>query len=395
MTLGFIPWTTVLVLIAWAAVATQLGALAAGRYRPVARRSARAGSAARPLGARAAGSRSASRRRARSVAARDVHDRVGGRRPHDHVRLLARRCGSRSGPASAHEIRRAHEVVPLGPWRDLAGEVAGPKRRRRVGMALEREQRGRDEEQRADERRDAGSRAGRRRASPRGRRRQAACPDASRRPRRPPRRRGAPRPGGRGRAGPTETPPEVTTTSASSARARACSSASSLSSAAREPLDDGARRREGGREHDPVRLVDLAGLEGVAGLAQLGAGDDDRRRVARGAPCIARIPQAASAARRAAVRTFPAARIVAGADVAAATAGCCLRRRRRLGISISSGRDARPARPGSPRRRPRERRRRSRSRSPRRSPRARCDGRPAATLPTTGSTPGVSPARTA
>ena len=35
MTLGFIPWTTVLVLIAWAAVATQLGALAAGRYRPV------------------------------------------------------------------------------------------------------------------------------------------------------------------------------------------------------------------------------------------------------------------------------------------------------------------------------------------------------------------------
>jgi hypothetical protein len=39
MTLGFIPWTTVLVLIAWAAVATQLGALAAGRYAPVAKRS--------------------------------------------------------------------------------------------------------------------------------------------------------------------------------------------------------------------------------------------------------------------------------------------------------------------------------------------------------------------
>ena len=33
MTLGFIPWTTVLVLLAWAAVAAQLGALAAGRYR--------------------------------------------------------------------------------------------------------------------------------------------------------------------------------------------------------------------------------------------------------------------------------------------------------------------------------------------------------------------------
>ena len=34
MTLGFVPWTTVLVLLAWAAVATQLGALAAGRYAP-------------------------------------------------------------------------------------------------------------------------------------------------------------------------------------------------------------------------------------------------------------------------------------------------------------------------------------------------------------------------
>ncbi len=43
MTLGFIPWTTVLVLIAWAAVAGQLGALAAGRYRPVERRSPRRG----------------------------------------------------------------------------------------------------------------------------------------------------------------------------------------------------------------------------------------------------------------------------------------------------------------------------------------------------------------
>ncbi len=38
MTLGFIPWTTVLVLITWTAIASQLGALAAGRYRPVARR---------------------------------------------------------------------------------------------------------------------------------------------------------------------------------------------------------------------------------------------------------------------------------------------------------------------------------------------------------------------
>jgi len=38
MTLGFISWPTVLVLIAWASVASQLGALASGRYAPVARR---------------------------------------------------------------------------------------------------------------------------------------------------------------------------------------------------------------------------------------------------------------------------------------------------------------------------------------------------------------------
>ncbi|WP_411277970.1 M28 family metallopeptidase [Gaiella sp.] len=37
MTLGFISWPTVLVLIAWAAVATQLAALASGRYTPAAR----------------------------------------------------------------------------------------------------------------------------------------------------------------------------------------------------------------------------------------------------------------------------------------------------------------------------------------------------------------------
>jgi hypothetical protein len=35
MTLGFVSWPTVLALLAWAAVASQLGALAAGRYAPV------------------------------------------------------------------------------------------------------------------------------------------------------------------------------------------------------------------------------------------------------------------------------------------------------------------------------------------------------------------------
>ncbi len=40
MTLGFIPWTTTFVLLAWAAVAAQFGVLAAGRYRQVGGRAA-------------------------------------------------------------------------------------------------------------------------------------------------------------------------------------------------------------------------------------------------------------------------------------------------------------------------------------------------------------------
>ena len=51
MTLGFIPWTTVLVLIAWAAVAAQLGALAAGRYRAGAADGRRHGGSAPASGA--------------------------------------------------------------------------------------------------------------------------------------------------------------------------------------------------------------------------------------------------------------------------------------------------------------------------------------------------------
>jgi hypothetical protein len=33
MTLGLIPWTLALALLVWAGIATQLGALASGRYR--------------------------------------------------------------------------------------------------------------------------------------------------------------------------------------------------------------------------------------------------------------------------------------------------------------------------------------------------------------------------
>ncbi len=46
MTLGFISWPTVLVLIGWAAIASQLGALASGRYTPVGRRRPAGGSTA-------------------------------------------------------------------------------------------------------------------------------------------------------------------------------------------------------------------------------------------------------------------------------------------------------------------------------------------------------------
>ena len=78
MTLGFIPWTTVLVLIAWAAVATQLGALAAGRYAPVARRD-------RPVRERPQARPQSGRKRTRDPAgaspshAGSVRDRVGRR----------------------------------------------------------------------------------------------------------------------------------------------------------------------------------------------------------------------------------------------------------------------------------------------------------------------------
>ena len=82
------------------------------------------------------------------------------------------------------------------------------------------------------------------------------------------------------------------------------SSASSESSATAEPLDDGARARERGLEHDAVRLVDLAGLELLARRAQLGARDHDRDPGALPHGHLA-TPQAASAARRAGVSSAP------------------------------------------------------------------------------------------
>ena len=53
--------------------------------------------------------------------------------------------GSSDGPASLQADPRADEVVALRPRPHLAREDAGPKRRRRVGVALEREQRRADE----------------------------------------------------------------------------------------------------------------------------------------------------------------------------------------------------------------------------------------------------------
>src|SRR5688572_33296242 len=43
----------------------------------------------------------------------------------------------------------------------------------------------------------------------------------------------------------------------------------------REAFDVGTVRAQGGLEHRPVRLVDLAGLERFSWCAQLGAGRDD------------------------------------------------------------------------------------------------------------------------
>ena len=69
---------------------------------------------------------------------------------------------------------------------------------------------------------------------------------------------------------PTETPPEVTSTSASSAARDRGPVGVEIVLDRGEPLDGGARGGERGRQHEAVRLVDLAGTERLARRAQLG-----------------------------------------------------------------------------------------------------------------------------
>ena len=179
----------------------------------------------------------------------------------------------RAGLVPRH--RRAHEVVALGPRAHLPGERAGPERRRRVGIALQREQRGAHEEEGADEGRDR-------------------VPGEAEHERPPA------RPEGERLPGPHRDPPEdlldaeprehtadeVVGPDRDAARGdddvrleRARENAFErvlrvLRHA--EALDVGARCGESGLDHDAVRLVDLARFELVARRTQLGAGDRDR-----------------------------------------------------------------------------------------------------------------------
>ena len=198
MTLGFIPWTTVLVLLAWAAVAAQLGALAAGATgrwrggrppdgttpapgleREVAHPRTRRRVAPSPRGTCTIASA--------TVGATIMCDSWPDDRVEHGAGLVSRRSGrgrNRRAPAAA----------------GLGRERARPETRAGSGSPWSASSAGRTKSRPRPATRP-GSRAGRTRASARGRRTRAACRGASRRPRRPLRRRVAPRPGGRGRAG--------------------------------------------------------------------------------------------------------------------------------------------------------------------------------------------------
>ena len=106
----------------------------------------------------------------------------------------------------------------------------------------------------------------------------------------------------------------------------------------REPLDNGACLLEHARQHDPVRLVDLAGLERLSGRPQLGAGDQDRD-----ARCAVRgdrlDPAGGDRTDAGGGEDVPRREhLVARPHVAAATGGCCRPKPTAAEISISSGR---------------------------------------------------------
>ena len=211
-------------------------------------------------GAAAAGSATVEPAASVAVAARDVDDRVGGRGAHDHVRLLAldrlehrARLGTSSDRARRKSSRsgfRRADAAAGRPGRNGGAGSGAPCSARSAGTT---------KSSAPDERRDRVPGQPEDERAARGRRTRAACRGASRRPRRPP-----PTPSSasvpRTRScGPTDTPPEVTTTSASSAALeRRSVRVLVVRRPSRAASTLGARGIEHGREHDPVRLVDLA-----------------------------------------------------------------------------------------------------------------------------------------
>ncbi len=131
MTLGFIPWATVLVLLAWAAIACQLGALAGGPL-PAGAATLAGGTPATgtALAARAAGSRSARRQPERPVP-RGMWTIASAAVV---CTIMCDSCpasGSRTGPASVHEIRARAKSSRSG--RGLTSRASVPGRNRGAG----------------------------------------------------------------------------------------------------------------------------------------------------------------------------------------------------------------------------------------------------------------------
>ena len=324
--LGYISPTAVALTLAGGAAGAQLAAVAAGRYAPYPERGRRPGARGRSASS-SAGSRGSSGRgggRPRSaggpsgsyrpqvlhdgargdpaLAARHAHERVRRGRTHDHVRRLPgdrlEPDGVVAGPAGG-----PYEVVAGGHALErpveAAGEVEGP----RLG-ALQRAQRGTDEQLERDQRRDRVSRQ----AEDEG-----LAPHGE--GHRLPRAHGDPPEHLLG-AEPGERPPdEILDAHRHAARGhddvglerrrelRECLLL--VVGDGLEPDHLGACRPAEHRQQRRVRLVDLARRQRLSRPAQLAAGRDDgdaRLRCARRAWRHPRQPPRRSAPRRAACR---------------------------------------------------------------------------------------------
>ena len=294
-------------------------------------------------------------------------------------------------PPSSMRARTSSSRAGVPPQR--RAETAGQERGRGIARALERGERGPDEQLEADERRDrvAGQPEDERRAADvenatglpgftATRQNTSTAPSSARSPR-------------TRSCSPTDTPPEVSSTSAvePALERGARRFRSSATDAVHLCLGAGPSHLRG--EHHRVRLVDLAGAERLAGTAQLAAG----REHGDARPPRARTSSSADRGERAELRR--AAR-VPGRDDGVAGARCRRRadgRSRRLDL-LDLDRAATLcacARPARPRRRRPGRPRRSRSRSPGRPRACRARRMPGRRLPDDASVPGVSAARTA